>query len=385
MRSRNVLGLAASVAVAGFLAGCSTLPASGPSTDQIDPPGKSNDALQNYVLVNLDQRAVDVLANYRVTAFAKRFAAPRPAPNQIVGVGDVLSITLFEAGQGGLFSSDYGARVAFTQRVDSDGTITVPYAGRVRAGGQSPQAVERSIVSALEGRAIQPQALVQITETVERSYVVNGEVGAPGRKPITSAGDRILDAIAGAGGSRQAPYETRVTLQRGSSQGSAIMKDMIDNPPENVFVQAGDRIYVTRDPEVFLAFGAVPAPGPIPFGIEKLSLLEAVGKAGGLIDSRSDPGAFFVFRYEPESAVRELQPDFKGGMGPKVPVVYRVNLRDPRAYFYAKGFTLRDRDVLYVANSALSELQKFLQIVGSVRAAVQTVQTVDSAVTRIQN
>jgi polysaccharide biosynthesis/export protein len=295
----------------------------------------------------------------------------------------VLTVTLFEAGQGGLFSSEYGARVTLQQRVDSDGSITVPYAGRVRAGGESPQAVERAIVAALEGRAIQPQALVQITETVQRSYVVNGEVNAPGRKPITAAGDRILDAIAGAGGARTQTFETRVTLQRGSKQGSAIMKDMIDNPPENVFVQPGDRIYVTKDPEIFLAFGAVPQPGPIEFGLEKLTLLEAVGKAGGLIDTRSDPGAFFVFRYEPESAVKQMKPDYAGQFGAKVPVVYRVNLRDPQAYFYAKGFTIRDRDVLYVANSAATELQKFLQIIGTVRNVASTVTDVASVQRRL--
>jgi polysaccharide biosynthesis/export protein len=382
MRSRDVLGLAVAAVMAGVLAGCETLPATGPSTNQIVQPS-GGPALQNYVLVNLDQRAVDILSQYRVTAFAQRFAAPAPAPNQIVGVGDVLTVTLFEAGQGGLFSSEYGARVTLQQRVDSDGSITVPYAGRVRAGGESPQAVERAIVAALEGRAIQPQALVQITETVQRSYVVNGEVNAPGRKPITAAGDRILDAIAGAGGARTQTFETRVTLQRVSKQGSAIMKDMIDNPPENVFVQPGDRIYVTKDPEIFLAFGAVPQPGPIEFGLEKLTLLEAVGKAGGLIDTRSDPGAFFVFRYEPESAVKQMKPDYAGQFGAKVPVVYRVNLRDPQAYFYAKGFTIRDRDVLYVANSAATELQKFLQIIGTVRNVASTVTDVASVQRRL--
>lgn len=377
MRSSLVAGAALVVAL-GVLAGCSALPATGPSTSQIDPPSTDKNATVDYVLVNMDQRTVDILSQYRVTAFSKRFAAPRPAPNQIVGVGDVLSITIFEAGQGGLFSSEYGARVTLAQRVDSDGSITVPYAGRVKAGGESPSAVERRIVAALEGRAIQPQALVQITETVQRSYVVNGDVGAPGRKPITAAGDRLLDAIANAGGAKQATYETRITLQRGSHQASAIMKDMIDNPAENVYVQPGDRLYITRDPEIFMAFGAVPRPGPIDFGNEKLSMLEAVGKAGGLIDTRSDPGAFFVFRYEPGSAVRQMKPDYDGRYGDKVPVVYRVNLRDPRAYFYAKNFTIRDRDVLYVANSPATELQKFLTIIGSIRGLASTATTFDN-------
>ncbi|MFC7052238.1 polysaccharide biosynthesis/export family protein [Hansschlegelia quercus] len=372
MPARRVFGVALISASIGVLPGCSTLPGTGPSTQEIAPPTVNRDSLKDYVLVDLSQPVVDVLSQYRVAPFARRFAAPRPAPGQIVGAGDVLSITVFEAGQGGLFSSDYGSRVALEQRVDTDGTISVPYAGRVKAAGEAPQVVERRIVSALEGRAIQPQALVQIKETVSRSFVVNGEVNRPGRYPITAAGDRVLDVLATAGGSKEETFSTRITLQRGSSQGSAIMKDLIDNQADNVYVQPNDRIYVTRDPEIFLAFGAVPKPGPIDFGLEKISLLEAVGKAGGLIDQRSDPGAFFLFRYEPASAVQSISPGYNGRFGEKVPVVYRVNLRDPQAYFYARNFIMRDRDVLYVANAQLSELQKFLQILAGARDVAST-------------
>ncbi|MFD1333617.1 polysaccharide biosynthesis/export family protein [Methylopila musalis] len=376
MRSSKVTGAAAIAVATALMSGCSTLPAAGPTTEQIDPPSVSNTAIKDYLLVDLNQRVVDVLSQYRAAPFSRRFSAPQPAPGQIVGVGDVLSVQLFEAGQGGLFSSDLGARVSLTQRVDSDGSITVPYAGRISAAGAGPQTVEKRIVAALEGRAIQPQALVQITETVSRSFVVNGEVGKPGRFPITAAGDRVLDAIATAGGAKNELFQTRVTLVRGSNQASSIMKTLVDNPPDNVFVQPGDRIYLTKDPELFMAFGAVPQPGPIMFDLERISLLEAVGKAGGLMDQRSDPGALFLFRYEPASAARAIRPDYDGRFGERVPMVYRVNLRDPAAYFYAKAFAVRDKDVLYVANAKLSELQKFLSILATARNVAQTAQAV---------
>lgn len=380
MRSKNLSGVTAFVVAAGVLSGCATLPSTGPSTEQIDPPSVSKTAIKDYVLVDLNQQVVNVLSQYRAAPFAKRFAAARPAPGQIIGQGDVLSVQLFEAGQGGLFTSDLGSRVQLTQRVDSDGSITVPYAGRIMAEGLGPQAVEKKIVAALEGRAIQPQALVQITETVSRSFVVNGEVSRPGRYPVTAAGDRILDAIATAGGAKQQVFQTRVTLVRGSSQASLIMKSLIDNPNDNVYVQPNDRIYLTQDPELFLAFGAVPKPGPVRFDLEKVSLLEAVGMAGGLIDVRSDPGALFVFRYEPASAVKQMHPDYDGRFGDRTPVVYRVNLRDPSAYFYAKAFEIRDKDVLYVANAKLTELQKFLTILASARAVAQTATTAQAFV-----
>jgi polysaccharide export outer membrane protein len=132
---------------------------------------------------------------------------------------------------------------------------------------------------------------------------------------------------------------------------------------------------VARDPEIFLAFGQVGKTGPIEFGLEKITLLEAVGKAGGLMNSSADPGAFFVFRYEPASAVRQMKPDYNGRFGDKVPVVYRINLREPNAFFFAKSFRVRDRDLLYVATAPFTELQKFLQIISTTTSLAQPVVT----------
>ena len=50
----------------------------------------------------------------------------------------------------------------------------------------------------------------------------------------------------------------------------------------------------------------------------------------------------------------------------QVPVVYTINLKDPASFFIAQNFPMRNKDVLYVANAQATELQKFLNLVGSV-------------------
>jgi polysaccharide export outer membrane protein len=49
----------------------------------------------------------------------------------------------------------------------------------------------------------------------------------------------------------------------------------------------------------------------------------------------------------------------------KVPVVYRVDLKDPRAFLVAQNFPMKNKDVVYVANAPAAELQKFLNILTS--------------------
>ena len=48
--------------------------------------------------------------------------------------------------------------------------------------------------------------------------------------------------------------------------------------------------------------------------------------------------------------------------GGAIPVVYRVNLREPAAYFYARAMMLQDKDVLYVSNARAVEVGKVIAL-----------------------
>ena len=55
-----------------------------------------------------------------------------------------------------------------------------------------------------------------------------------------------------------------------------------------------------------------------------------------------------------------------------VPVVYRVDLRNPNSFFVMQSFPISNKDVLYVSNAPAAELQKFLNLVFSVAYPVLT-------------
>jgi polysaccharide export outer membrane protein len=257
------------------------------------------------------------------------------------------------------------------QMVSRDGTISVPYAGRIPVVGLTPSEVEQTVVQRLTGKAIEPQALVTLTRNVSNSVTVTGEVTTGARVPLTAKGDRVLDVVASAGGVRGSVHDTFVRLTRSNNTVTVPMEEILANPQENVFMRPGDILTLVKEPQSFTAFGALLKNSVIPFDTIGLTLEEGVAKAGGLMDSKSDPDGVFLLRFEPPSIVHELAPERDLDRRERlIPVVYRLSLRDAKSYFLARSFRMRDKDVLYVANSTGAELQKFLNLIGTVTSPV---------------
>ena len=362
------------------LAGCSALPSTGPLTSEVIQNG-DNELEKRYVVVDIDERAVAILGRYPGPSFRARFGDYRPAPEIRIGIGDEVRVTIWEAAAGGLFSSPQvdrfgtGSRSALIpdQTVNRDGTISVPYAGRIASVGRTPAQVEQVILERLAGKAIEPQALVTVSRNVSSSVTVTGEVTNGARVPLTAKGDRILDVIGSAGGIRGSVHETFVRLTRGNTTLTVPFETILANPQENVFTRPGDILTLVREPQSFTTFGALAANTQVAFGRIGLTLEEAIAKAGGLSDFRSDPEGIFLLRFEPPAVVRDLAPDRDIDIREKlIPVVYRLGLRDAKSYFLARSFAMRDKDILYVANAEAAELLKFLAIVGAVTGPVST-------------
>ena len=257
------------------------------------------------------------------------------------------------------------------QVVGRDGAITVPYAGRIIVSGQTPQVVEQTVVQRLIGKAIEPQVLVTVSRNVSNSVTVTGEVTSGARVPLSARGDRVLDTIAAAGGVRGAIHETFVRLTRGRQTVTVPMETILASPQENVFLRGGDVLTLVREPQTFTAFGAIGTNAAVPFGRIDLSLEEAIAKSGGLLDAKSDPDGVFLLRFEPPNIVAALVPGrFIDKREQLIPVVYRLTLRDPKSYFLARSFKMRDKDVLYVANASGAELQKFLTLISTITSPV---------------
>jgi polysaccharide export outer membrane protein len=355
--------------IAGALSACAFMAAAGPTAEQIETASAvggetTSEFDKHYLIVDLNHDLVRTLSSYHAAGL-KTFATHAIShPQSRIGVGDVLSVTIWEAGEGGLFSSAAGKSVNLPAVVvDRTGNISLPYAGEIAVLDSTPLDVQNRIVHGLASRAIQPQAIVTIAKNESNTAVLNGEVVKPGRYPLSMKGDRLLEIIADAGGAKSPANETYVTVIRGGQRGSQLLNSIIERQAENVWVRAGDQIYLSHEPRRYSVFGAVSKPGIYPFGSSQVNLLEAVAGAGGLLDERADGTGVFVFRHEARKVVDAIAPLQKTPPGTTVPVVYRVNMRNPTAYFDAKAFLLQDKDVLYVANARSVEIAKILGLI----------------------
>ena len=370
----------------GVLAGCALLPRSGPYRS--DLVATSED--QNRVaVVNIDPSTVSLLAATPAPSLRGTFGDTQPARDQRVGVGDSVEITLWEASGGGLFSSPVvdrtssGSRSAVIppQVVAHDGAITVPFAGRIEVIGRTPPEIESEIVGRLKDKAIDPQALVTVTKNVSNTVTVMGEVGPGARVPLSVRGDRLLEVIAESGGVRAPVSDTSVVLARGGRIARVPMEAVLNDPSQDIFMQPDDVVTLVRDPQSFTAVGATGRNGVVPFDMVNLTLDQAMAKAGGLLDDRADPAGLFVIRFEEPQIAAEIPaargvPAQTGG----VPVVYHLDLRDQSALFMARRFPIRNKDILYVSNAPLSDIQKVLTLVNLLVTPAVTGITVNSAV-----
>lgn len=292
LSSRGIGRLARIAALAATAAhgGCSMIPTSGPASayvlsGQLDPESLP------YSLVKLTPEVVAILD--RNSARIGRMFTDRRGPTEIrFGTGDVVSVTLFESAAGGLFIPlEAGVRPGNfvtlpNQAVDTQGNITVPYAGPIQARGKTAVEVQKSIVNALKDRALEPQAVVALVDQRASSLSVLGEVGTPARLPVSQSGERLLDAIARAGGPKNPGYDTWVMLDRAGRQALAPFAALVNEPSNNIYVRPQDTIYVFTQPADLPGLRCIGPAGPIP--VRRLAALaRGVAGKGGRLERRS--------------------------------------------------------------------------------------------------
>lgn len=314
-----------------------------------------------------------LLSNKTLGQFSETFSDNTNRP-LAVGAGDVLEITIWETPPAALFGgvvSDPRVAAAAVptslpgQMVDHEGTVAVPFAGRVKVAGLTPAEISAAVTAALKNKANQPQVLVRVAQNASSTVTVVGEVAANVRMPLTAGRERVLDALAVAGGVRQPVSKVSLQLTRGDQLQTMPLETIIRDPRQNVALRPGDVLTALYQPLSFTALGATGRQDEVAFEAQGISLAQALGRMGGLLDNRSDPRGVFIFRFEPKAALdwpQQPPPTTPEGM---VPVVYRLNLADPRSFFAMQSFPMHHRDLVYVSNAPAAELQKFLNVVFS--------------------
>ena len=363
------------------LAGCATLPTNGPTRRQIEKSARSpKDGLpiQLAEVQNIGDMPNSAAA---ATPAPPPFDTP-PLPTDLVGPGDVLDINIYEAGvalfsgggSGGeamQASSAPGVQVQKLPpiRVDDNGFINIPYAGRIYVAGHTAREVEAMVRHSLRGMSQNPQVLITMGEIITNSIIVSGEVGRPGRLVLQTNKERLTDVIALAGGYRGNTKDLLARVFHGDKITDVRLNDLVNSPSLDIRMSPGDRLMLINEPRSYSVMGASGQVAQIPFSRSSVSLVEAVATAGGVNSNIGDPAAIFLFRYE------------KDEQGKAVPKIYHINMMKAGAYFLAQRFVIQDKDVLYFGNAAANQPGKLLQLISelftplvTVTAAVQTLK-----------
>ncbi len=368
VRLGRLLVLALVVAVAG----CSGFGRSGPYAGALRHAGGAQVQAAAITVVDLTAaNAAHLLQADHGQTFAQALGDVAPV-GTVIGKGDTIDIAVWEAPPAALFATisppgtlASGIQAARStglpeQTVDETGRIFMPFVGEVDAAGRSPIDLEREITQRLQGKANHPQVIVRITHNALKNVSVLGDVAASGRFGVTPHGERVLDALANAGGVKQPVTKMVLQITRGSTVASMPLDTVIRDPAQNVRLAPDDVVTALYQPWTFTVLGAAGTNAEVPFEATGMTLAQALGRAGGLNDARADIHGVFLFRLENPVALdpatvatARTTPDGR------VPVIYRLNMADPAAFFIAQGFRIRDHDVLYVANAPGADLQKF--------------------------
>ncbi|HLY79856.1 MAG TPA: polysaccharide biosynthesis/export family protein [Caulobacteraceae bacterium] len=369
--ARSRRGLAVCLLASLAVAGCSTIPEDGPSGRAVSAQAKTANA--RYALVDVDYRVAQTINQVAPPApLATLRDSPAAAPSDLIAVGDTLAISIFQP----TFSptglpdpnptANAGVETLPRVVVDRSGAVSVPFAGTIDVANLTPEGAAAAIRLALRGKFANPQVTVTSVASPRNSVIVIGEVRNPGRFPLTASSDRVLDALAAAGGPTKPPRDLTLTVVRGDNSATIAVNTLLDDPAENVRLAPLDQIRVLPAPRKITVFGSVTKSNEVPFVDDTLTLAGALARIGGLNGQLSNAKSVLVFRIERLEVARALGVSFPDQPGLKgVPIIYRVNLKDPAGYFYAGKFEMAADDLVYVPTADAAELQKFLLIVNS--------------------
>ena len=350
------------------------LPKVGPNKRQIFAGSvqKQGDAF----IVSVNDRVARATAVVPALGFSDSFTSAGRLTSDTIRPGDVLGLTIWENVDDGLLAAEASNATALEEvQVDSAGFIFVPYAGRLRASGNTPEQLREMITEKLEDQTPDPQVQVRRLAGDGATVSLTGAVTGQGIYPIERPTRTLATMLAQAGGVTIQPEIAQVTVIRGTSQGKIWFQDLYDHPELDIALRGGDRILVEEDTRSFTALGATSAQARVPFESQDLSALEAIAQVGGLISTASDPTGVFILRNEPAEIANQVlgRDDLIGAQR----LVYVLDLTQPNGLFIARDFVIRDDDTLYVTEAPYAQWTKTISLLvtplGSLSSAASIV------------
>ena len=348
------------MAAVAMVSACDLLPRSGPNKREIYAGSVQREGDAFIVAVN--DRVTRITAVVPALGFSENFKRAGQLGSDTIRPGDILSLTIWENVDKPLLGPE-GQVAAILEEVQVDGAgfIFVPYAGRIRAAGNTPESIRRIISGRLEEQTPDPQVEVRRIAGDGATVSLVGSVGGQGVYPIERPTRTLSTMLAKAGGVTIEPEIAQVTVLRGNSRGQIWLQDLYENPELDIALRGGDRILVEEDTRAFTSLGATGTQSRVSFETKNMSAIEAIAQVGGIRSAVGDPTGVFIFRNEaPEIANQVLgRDDLIGAQR----LVYVLDLTRPNGMFMARDFVVRDGDTLYVTEAPITTWNKTISAV----------------------
>jgi polysaccharide export outer membrane protein len=226
------------IAALAVMSSCG-LPQVGPNKRQLYKGSvqKEGDAF----IVSVNDRVTRATAVTKALGFSDSFKNAATLGSDTIRPGDVLGLTIWENVDDGLLSNEGASATLLDEiQVDGSGFIFVPYAGRIRASGNTPEAIRRIITTKLAEQTPDPQVHVRRIAGDGSTVSLIGSIGGQGVFPIERPTRTLSTMLANAGGVTIAPDIAQVTVLRGKESGKIWFQDLYDHPELDIALRAGD-------------------------------------------------------------------------------------------------------------------------------------------------
>ncbi len=363
-------GVALLVAVS-LVASCG-LPRVGPNKREIFAGSVQREG--DAFIVSVNDRVTRATSVVPALGFTEGFKNAGVLGSDTIRPGDTLGLTIWENVDDGLLAGEAANSTILEEvQVDGAGFIFVPYAGRIRAAGNTPERIRRIITERLEDQTPDPQVEVRRLAGDGSTVSLVGAVGGQGVYAIERPTRTLSAMLARAGGISIEPEIAQITVLRGDHKGKIWFQDLYENPKFDIALRGGDRILVEEDTRSFTALGATGTQARVPFDSQVISAVEAIAQVGGLMAAAADPTGVFVLRNEPAEIANQVlgRDDLIGAQR----MVYVLDLTEPNGMFMARDFVIRDQDTLYVTEAPFTQWNKVIAALTGTLGAVSTLTT----------
>ncbi len=360
------------LAVVSVLASCG-LPRVGPNKREIFAGSVQQQG--DAFIVSVNNRVTRATAVVPALGFSESFINAGVVGSDTIRPGDTLGISVWENVDDPLLGGADAAGPAILEevQVDGNGFIFIPYAGRIRAAGNTPERVRKIVTDKLDDQTPDPQVQVRRVAGDGSTVSLVGSVGGQGVYAIERPTRTLSSMLARAGGVTIEPEIAQVTVLRGDKSGKIWFQDLYRNPEFDIALRGGDRILVEEDTRAFTSLGATGTQARVPFESQSISAVEAIATVGGLVSTSADPTGVFVFRNEPAEIANQVlgRTDLIGAQR----LIYVLDLTQPNGLFMARDFVIRDQDTLYVTEAPFTQWNKTISALTGSLTAVSSATT----------